>query len=185
MSFGSTASGASTGSVQSGSSDKADKGPLFSCTASYEKGTLPGRPSNPVAAPGKRVLIIDDDAEFGDYVHDLVTDAGCTALLLNRSIHFKTTFREFYPDVVILDVIMPEPDGIELLLWMAEQSCTAEIVVVSAYDQRYGMFARELAECSGLPSPVVLKKPFEPCELRNLIVQPAGTPANGTIGAEG
>ena len=50
---------------------------------------------------------------------------------------FKESYNGFEPDVIVLDVVMPEIDGIELVKYLSTQECGARILVISGYAQRY------------------------------------------------
>lgn len=63
----------------------------------------------------KRILIIDDEASFTRMVRlNLEQTKRYTVREENRAPHALTTAREFKPDLILLDVIMPGADGGEL-----------------------------------------------------------------------
>ena len=63
---------------------------------------------------------------------------------------FKGAYAEFKPDVIVLDMVMPDIEGIGLLQWLAEQNCTARILVVAGYNPYYGKMVLGLSEVRGL-----------------------------------
>jgi|TARA_B100000959_G_scaffold140127_1_gene147246 hypothetical protein len=58
---------------------------------------------------------------------------------------FKGAYAEFKPDMIVLDI-----EGIELVQWLAEQNCTAQILAVAGYNPYYGKIALGLGEVWGL-----------------------------------
>jgi DNA-binding response OmpR family regulator len=118
----------------------------------------------------KRVLIVDDDVEFGKFVKDTIEEIDCETFLISNPVKFKEAFKKFRPDVIVLDVTMPEIDGIELVHWLAEIQCKAKIIIVSGYDPIFSSAAQDLGEFHGLARPMNLRKPFQPKALQALII---------------
>jgi DNA-binding response OmpR family regulator len=64
----------------------------------------------------KKVLIIDDEAGFTNIVKLTLEAKGHYEVCVeNHSRQAITTARQFWPDIIILDVVMPELDGGEVL----------------------------------------------------------------------
>jgi DNA-binding response OmpR family regulator len=61
-----------------------------------------------------KVLVVDDEPEITDIVETFLTEAGYTVSVENASRHAIAKAREFKPDVVILDIMMPEMDGYQV-----------------------------------------------------------------------
>ena len=64
-----------------------------------------------MSAPARRILIVDDDPDIRDLLRTLLERAG---YLVDSADDGKAALRQFYattPDLVILDVTMPELDG--------------------------------------------------------------------------
>jgi DNA-binding NtrC family response regulator len=74
---------------------------------------------------------------------------------------FKAAFEGYSPDVVVLDVVMPEVDGIELVKYLAASGCEARILVISGYAQRYLDNTKVLGEAFGLQSITAMSKPIK------------------------
>jgi CheY-like chemotaxis protein len=63
----------------------------------------------------KKVLIIDDEAAFTNIVKLTLEGAGIYEVCVeNDSRQAISTARKFWPDIIILDVVMPELDGGEV-----------------------------------------------------------------------
>ena len=62
-----------------------------------------------------RVLIADDDPVEGEMLRDFLEDTVDEIRLVTESARVEHEFRDYEPDVVILDLHMPQPDGFEVL----------------------------------------------------------------------
>ena len=58
-----------------------------------------------------KVLVIDDEPEITDIVETFLTEAGYVVSVENASRNAAVKARQFKPDVVLLDIMMPEMDG--------------------------------------------------------------------------
>ena len=61
-----------------------------------------------------KVLVVDDEPEITDIVETFLTEAGYTVSVENSSRRAIAKAREFKPDVVILDIMMPDMDGYQV-----------------------------------------------------------------------
>ena len=70
--------------------------------------------ATPPAAPApakKKVLVIDDEVSFARMVKLNLEKSGFEVKVENRAMFALATAREFLPDLILLDVIMPSMDG--------------------------------------------------------------------------
>jgi len=91
-----------------------------------------------VAKPSKRarILIVEDDNDLADLLitlferHDIET---CLARTGREAIHLS---QQLSPDLLILDLILPESDGFVVVDWLKQhnQLCNMPVVVYSAKD---------------------------------------------------
>ena len=98
----------------------------------------------------KRLLVVDDEPDFADFVKRTAEGLDYEVSALSDPNLFKHAYAEFNPDVIVLDMVMPDIEGIELVQWLAEQSCTARILVVTGYNPYYGKMALGLGDVRGL-----------------------------------
>jgi DNA-binding response OmpR family regulator len=62
-----------------------------------------------------RVLIVDDNAADVELMREYLQDAVDEVCCITDSRRVETAFAEFEPDVIVLDIHMPAPDGFEVL----------------------------------------------------------------------
>ena len=79
-----------------------------------------------------RILIVDDDRDIRELLGELLTDEGFEIeAAWNGAEALKRLRAGFRPHVIILDLMMPVMDGVELIRRLRENSLTAEIPVVA------------------------------------------------------
>ena len=114
-----------------------------------------------VGEPGQRlrVLAVDDDPQALRYVSDALTKAGYTPIVTGDPEEALRLVGGEKPDLVLLDMMLPGTDGIELMKDILE---TAEVPVIflSAYGQDQ-LVARAL----DMGAVDYVAKPFSPTEL--------------------
>lgn len=67
-------------------------------------------------------MVVDDDGDIANLIGELLRDEGFTARVVSDSRTALDAFREFQPDLVTLDVMMPSVDGISLCLQLRKDS---------------------------------------------------------------
>ena len=114
-----------------------------------------------VAGPGERVrvLAVDDDPQALRYVRDALASAGYTPVVTGDPEEALRLVGEEKPDLVLLDLMLPGTDGIELMKDILTAG-DVPVIFVSAYG-RDELIAR--AFDMGAVDYVV--KPFSPTEL--------------------
>ena len=69
---------------------------------------------------GKRLLVIDDEPDFADIVRAVGEQLGYAVTVTSGAGDFKHHYALLSPDAIVLDVVMPGTDGIQLVDWLAE-----------------------------------------------------------------
>ena len=103
-----------------------------------------------MSAKSKRLLVIDDEPDFAEFVKRAAESVGYEVEAISDPNKFKDICREFDPTVVVLDMVMPDIEGIELVQWLAEVQSQAKIIVVTGYNPYYSKMASVLGEVRGL-----------------------------------
>jgi len=74
-------------------------------------------------------------------------------------------FIDFRPDMVLLDMVMPEKDGIDVLDEILLSGVPTTVVLLSNLSDAYLRIAQGVARFHGAPELPVLRKPFQRHEL--------------------
>jgi EAL domain-containing protein (putative c-di-GMP-specific phosphodiesterase class I) len=133
----------------------------------------------PADASRARLLILDDDASIGRMIQLIAEGASVEARFLTGTTEFFRVVEEWCPTHIALDLVMPEMDGVEVLVQLAAQRCTAKIIITSGVGTRVLDAAGRSANEHGLTIAGVLSKPFSPSMLRRLLVDAADTGSGG------
>lgn len=122
----------------------------------------------------QRLLMCDDEAAVGAFVRRIAEDLGYEMHFTTQADGFGPLYLKVDPDIVILDLVMPGTDGIELLRFLAQQRSRARILVMSGYDSRIRDAALLLGEAHALDMAGVVAKPVRAAELRRLLAGLSG-----------
>ena len=119
-----------------------------------------GRPRPPGGRGEKtRVLVVDDDPQTLRYVREVLSDAGYAPLVTGDPDGLAGLIRAEKPRLVLLDLMLPGTDGIELMK-QVPQLADLPVIFISGYG-RDETIARAFE--SGAADYIV--KPFSPTEL--------------------
>ena len=116
-----------------------------------------------MAAP-KHVLIVEDDAAIRELLEDVLELAGYVVSVANSGLKALAHMRRQQPDLVLLDLMLPDMNGWTLLQVREGERELARIpvLVISAAGPT------GLADAQELGAPVYLTKPFD---IENLLRQ--------------
>lgn len=107
-----------------------------------------------------RILLVDDDANIRSLMHQHLEQDGYEVFEAENGIAASLWFNENSADLTILDVVMPEMDGIEFAYELKRRFPDMPILAVSAGEH---IMSKELClgmmECLGANE--VLPKPFD------------------------
>ena len=111
----------------------------------------------------KRVLIVDDALIMRRRIRNIAEQTGWeVAGEAKNGIEAIALFQQEQPDLVTLDIVMPELDGVATLLRLMTDDPTAQVVMVTAVDQK-----EKLRECIELGAVDFIVKPFEKSRLQS------------------
>ena len=79
----------------------------------------------------RRLLAIDDEKGLLAIVQDIGQNAGYEVVATSDASYFLQQAREWHPTLVLMDLQMPDVDGVELLRAMSADKLNAPIVLMS------------------------------------------------------
>jgi DNA-binding NtrC family response regulator len=80
---------------------------------------------------GKKVLIVDDEYLIRYSMQKIIEHEGCSAITAGSGHEALRLFHEQKPDFVILDIHLPDTNGLALLRTIKEVSPSAAVVMVT------------------------------------------------------
>jgi two-component system KDP operon response regulator KdpE len=129
-----------------------------------------------VASTAPRILVVDDEPQLIYGLKILLRSAGYTAETAQTIVDAVTILRADPPDGLVLDLVLPDGDGVEVCEEV-RRSSTLPILIISAVGDE-----REKTRALDAGADDYLRKPFRGDELlarlRN-ILRPAGDGGNG------
>lgn len=118
-----------------------------------------------------RLFILDDDALVSSTLKGMAEAIGYTADYFLDADTFLEQVVQQQPAYLILDLQMPQVDGVEVLRRLAELQSTAAIIISSGLGEKVLNAAKLAADESGLKVIGILPKPFRIKALRELLAQ--------------
>ena len=116
-----------------------DKGARFTFTLPVTEGEAAGANSRPApkrtsseASAKPRILVVDDDPQTLRSVRDALTRAGYAVRVTGEPSEMAGLIRGERPQLVLLDLMLPGADGIELMAEVAELS-DMPVIFISGY----------------------------------------------------
>ncbi len=122
-----------------------------------------------------RVLFVDDEPDVVEPLMEMARALGFGARLLEDGTSFQEAMASFGPTHVVLDLVMPQIDGIDILLALSRLEAPPRIIVMTGYHWGVMESARILAESHQLRDIGWLKKPVDLDTFEALLL-PAGAP---------
>jgi DNA-binding NtrC family response regulator len=117
----------------------------------------------------KRLLVIDDERDIGEFIRTVAQDMGFAVTVTSSADEFQAAYKSFHPTHIMLDIVMPDIDGIELLRYLAASGCQAKVLVMSGYSEKYLESAQKLSDAYGLRNIDRLTKPIRLAKLREVL----------------
>jgi len=92
-----------------------------------------------------RVLLVDDDAKMVRLVRSILRDDGYDVVGLTNPMDVMQQIASLDPDVVVLDKVMPERDGLDVAEEIRETRPDQPIIIFSSlFDRRLSQETRRL-----------------------------------------
>ena len=106
------------------------------------------------------VLVVDDDQDLAEMLGIVLNGAGIEVDLVSRGDEAIEAFRNNQPDLVLLDIMLPGLDGIEVCREIRKQSTRVPIVMLTAKSDTHDIVKGLEAGADDY-----MVKPFKPSEL--------------------
>src|SRR5437588_1815269 len=110
----------------------------------------------------QKILVVDDEPEAVELVEFNLKQAGFEVASAADGVEALTKTRSLLPDLIVLDVMLPELDGMEICKMLRRDKTTAKIPIIMLTAK-----AAEIDRVLGLElgADDYITKPFSPREL--------------------
>jgi two-component system response regulator MtrA len=105
------------------------------------------------------ILVIDDEPNMLQLLERILTSEGFKVKLATDGVYGISLLREEDPDLVLLDIMMPGPDGFLVIDRIREESNAPIIMLTAKRD------TESIRKAIELGADDFVKKPFRPAEL--------------------
>jgi DNA-binding response OmpR family regulator len=119
----------------------------------------------------RKLLVVDDQDSITRIVSKIGSQLGYDVRTLNDPTRAFDEFETFKPDVLVIDLVMPEVDGIDILHKILAMGTSAQIIVMSGFGKGYLRLGQEVAAFHEHPEITTLAKPFRRAELVTLLTR--------------
>src|SRR5262245_52956576 len=117
------------------------------------------RMDTPATRAAPHVLVVDDDPSMRQMVSDFLGDYDFRVTAVSSGAEMSEALTQHAFDLLVLDLRLPDEDGIQIARRLREQSDLAIIVVTGRHDEADRVMALELGADD------YMTKPFSPREL--------------------
>lgn len=101
-----------------------------------------------------KVLVVEDEADIRDIIEYLLLEEGLIVTSTGRAGGFEEKVEEEHPDLIILDIRLPDGNGIDLckLVKLNPLTCDIPVILMSAHAHSYEV---QMASCANdfIPKP--------------------------------
>ena len=109
--------------------------------------------------PAARVLVVEDEATMADVVARYLRRDGHEVRVVGDGLEAVAAYREFHPDILVLDLMLPGIDGFEVVRRIRRVAETPVIMLTARADEMDRLLG------FGLGADDYVVKPFSPREL--------------------
>ncbi len=131
-----------------------------------------------------RLLVIDDEDDICETIGEIATARGFEVKTTTDPNAVATILDGFTPDLVMLDLMMPGTDGVELLRLLVDKAKESKVCLMSGSDSRVLNSARRLGSAHGLDVVAAMEKPIDITTLRTTLDQIAGNTNKSVVGTD-
>jgi CheY-like chemotaxis protein len=124
----------------------------------------------------KRILIVDDDKAIADMLELTLLQEGYSARKMTQPLRFYDAVREFQPDLILLDLMMPLLDGNDELRLLGLYPETSNIPVIVVTADVEAKRPDRAAEYAALGVKLIITKPVDLNYILQVIRDTVGEP---------
>ncbi|MFM6989980.1 MAG: response regulator [Rhodoferax sp.] len=130
------------------------------------------------------ILVVDDEHGIRDLLWEILNDEGHTVELAENAAQARAARLRERPDLVLLDIWMPDTDGVTLLKeWASSGALTMPVIMMSGHATiETAVEATKIGALAFLEKPVTLQKLLKAVELG--LMRNSAAPARAAAGLD-
>ena len=129
------------------------------------------------------ILVLDDESFMLKLLGRILLNLGFTSVIFcdsGRSALEQITDEKARPNLILLDLNMPEMDGIEFVRHLVDRHYSGSLILISGEDERMLQTAEKLVRAHKIPILGYLHKPVKPDALSAMLEKWTPPPAEAT-----
>ncbi len=107
----------------------------------------------------KKILLVDDETEILEISRDYLKASGYDVVTAGDGVHGLSAFHREKPDLIVLDLMMPEMDGLDVCRTIRRESNVPIIMLTARVEETDKLIGLEIGADD------YMTKPFSPREL--------------------
>ena len=115
------------------------------------------------------LLIVDDNLDICEFVSFAGEVTGYESISASSGKEFKDVHSLMSPNLIVMDIAMPDIDAIALLDWLATSGNRIPIILMSGHGSYMLNWANTVGKDLNMPIIGTLKKPFKLEDLENIL----------------
>ena len=115
------------------------------------------------------LLIVDDEPDMADFVTHVGEACDYDVITMNSGKEFQEAFSLLSPDLILMDVAIPDIDAVGLLEWLSNTGNKTPILLMSGHGDYMLNWAKTAGIDSGMPVIGTLSKPFALDDLKKVL----------------
>jgi two-component system response regulator MtrA len=113
----------------------------------------------------RKLLVVDDDKSITRIIGRIAGGLGYDVKSINDPSEALDAFVTYQPDVLMIDMVMPGLDGVDILREVAAQRSAVKVVAMSGFGAGYLRLAKAVAAFDAQPGITELAKPFRRADI--------------------
>ena|ERR1700742_1715594 len=131
----------------------------------------------------QKLLVVDDEKSITRIIGRIAAGLGYEVFEVNDPGDALETFLRVQPDVLMLDMIMPDVDGVDILREVAAMGMQTRIIVTSGFGSGYLRLAKAVAAFEEQPAITELAKPFRRSDVIAVLGDARAAPQSSAVSA--
>ena len=115
------------------------------------------------------LLIVDDEQEMGDFATFAGEATGYEVVAMTSGKEFQEAYLLMSPDLILMDVAIPDIDAIGLLEWLGNAGNRAPIILMSGHGDYMLNWAKTVGSDLGMSIIDTLSKPIALDDLEKVL----------------